>query len=273
MEYRAFGGSGLDVPAVGMGTWRTFDVRGERAEAERRAIVDAALAAGTSLFDTSPMYGESERVLAAALGPRRGRALVADKVWTSSPREGRAQIHRALDWYGGTVDVYQIHNLVAWREHLPVLEELRLAGRVRVVGATHYQHAALPDLMAVMRTGRIGMIQIPYNAADRVVEREVLPLAAELGLGVLAMQPLGAGTLVRRSPPARELEPLAAFGVRTWAQALLKWVLGDPRVHCAIPATSRAARAAENAAAGDPPWLDAEARERVAHLARSTRTA
>jgi aryl-alcohol dehydrogenase-like predicted oxidoreductase len=267
MERRAFGRTGIDVPTVGMGTWQTFDVRGEREEGERRAIVDAAIAAGTDLFDTSPMYGESPRVLAAALEGRRDAVLVADKVWTRSASEGRAQIRRSVDWYGGRVDIYQVHNLVAWQTHLPVLEAMREKGEVRVIGATHYQHSAFGELMELMRTGRIQMIQVPYNAADRVVEREVLPLAEELGMGVLVMRPLGAGELVRRAPSAEELAPLARFGITTWAQALLKWVLSDPRVHCAIPATSRAARATENAAAGDGPWFDEEAREYVAGLA------
>jgi aryl-alcohol dehydrogenase-like predicted oxidoreductase len=255
------------VPAVGMGTWRTFDVRGPRPEADRRAVVDAALAVGTVLFDTSPMYGEAERVLAQALNGRRRRAIVADKVWTPSGRSGREQVRQALAWYGGMVDIYQIHNLVAWREHLPALEALRAGGQVRVVGATHYQHSAFRELMTVMRSGRVQMIQIPYNAGDREAEREVLPLAAELGLGVLVMQPLGTGRLVGRPPNARELEPLARFGVHTWAQALLKWILSDPRVHGVLPATSRAAHAAENAAAGVPPWFDPEAREYVGRLA------
>jgi diketogulonate reductase-like aldo/keto reductase len=214
------------------------------------------------------MYGEAERVLAVALGERRQDVLVADKVWTSSAREGRQQIRNALDWYDGTVDIYQIHNLVAWRDHVPTLEELRERGAVRVVGATHHQHRAFGELATVMQSGRVQMIQIPYNAADRVVERDILPLAQELGLGVLVMQPLGAGSLVRRPPPAVALEPLARFGVRTWAQALLKWILSDPRVHCVIPATSKRERAIENAQAGDPPWFDEEAREFVAGLVR-----
>jgi aryl-alcohol dehydrogenase-like predicted oxidoreductase len=271
MEIRAFGKTSLSVAVVGMGTWRTFDVRGDAAEAERRAIVDAALAAGTTLFDTSPMYGESERVLGVALEGRRDRALVADKVWTPSPTEGRDQIRRALAWYGGVVDIYQVHNLVAWRDHLPVLEDLRERGAVRVIGATHYQHAAFGELMNVMATGRVGMIQIPYNAADRIVETDLLPLAQTLGLGVMVMRPLGAGALVRRTPPARDLARLERFGVTTWAQALVKWVLSDRRVHCAIPATSRRERATENAHAGNPPWFDDETRAYVASLAsRST---
>jgi aryl-alcohol dehydrogenase-like predicted oxidoreductase len=192
--------------------------------------------------------------------------IVADKVWTASPAEARDQIRRALDWYSGRVDIYQIHNLLAWREHLPVLEQLHERGAVRVVGATHYQHSAFPELMTVMRTARIQMIQIPYSAADRVVERDVLPLAEALGLGVLVMQPLGSGRLVRRSPADRDLARLERFGIRTWAQALLSWVLSDPRVHCLIPATSKPERATENAAAGNPPWFDPDTRDYVASL-------
>jgi aryl-alcohol dehydrogenase-like predicted oxidoreductase len=267
MEMRAFGRSGLTVPAVGMGTWQTLDVRGEREVAARHAVVRAAVDAGSTLFDTSPMYGTAERVLAGALADVRGEVLVADKVWTPSAAGGREQVRRALEWYGGRVDVYQVHNLVAWQEHLPVLEDLRAQGAVTVVGATHYAHSAFGQLMEVMRTGRIQMIQVPYNAADRVVEHEVLPLAKELGLGVLVMEPLGSGHLARRSPSAADLAPLAAFGVTTWAQALLKWILSDPRVHCVIPATRRPERAAENAAAGDPPWFDPDTREYVARLA------
>ena len=267
MDERPLGRSGLTVPVIGMGTWSTFDVTTAPEVADRRGVVDAALAGGTTLFDTSPMYGEAQRVLALALHGRRERALVADKVWTPSTTEAQEQIGRSLEWYEGTIDIYQIHNLVAWEEHLPVLEALRARGQVRAIGATHYKHAAFGELMRIMRSGRIQMIQIPYNAADREVEREVLPLAAELGLGVLVMQPLGSGKLVSRPPAGRELEPLTRFGVHTWAQALLKWIVSDPRVHAVLPATSRAERATENAAAGRAPWFDAETREFVAMLA------
>jgi aryl-alcohol dehydrogenase-like predicted oxidoreductase len=266
MELRRFGSTGLTVPAIGMGTWRTFDVRGAAAEHERRAIVDTALASGITLFDTSPMYGDAERVLARAIEGRRDAAIVADKVWTSSSRQGREQVRRAMEWYGGRMEIYQIHNLVSWREHLPMLEELHSRHAVAVVGATHYQHRAFGELLTVMESGRVGMIQIPYNAADRLVEREVLPRAQALGLGVLIMQPLGTGSLVRRAPPALDLERLTRYGVTTWAQALLKWVVSDRRVHCTIPATSDLAHVRENAAAGDAPWFDEETREYVATL-------
>jgi aryl-alcohol dehydrogenase-like predicted oxidoreductase len=121
-----------------------------------------------------------------------------------------------------------------------------------------------------MRSGRIEAVQVPCNPLERAVEREILPLAQELDLGVVVMRPFGGGPLLGRPPPAEALRPLRPFGVTSWAQALLKWVLSDPRCHVAIPASSRPERVAENAAAGAPPWLGAEERELVAELARST---
>ena len=267
VEERALGATGLTVPVVGMGTWQTFDVRGGAGEARSREIVHEALDAGARFMDSSPMYGAAERVLGEALVARRGEALVATKVWTSDDAEAEAQVQRALSWYGGCVDLYQVHNLVAWPERLALLERRRDAGEIRAIGATHYSASAFGELARVMRGGRITAVQIPYNPAERDVEREILPLAEELGLGVVVMRPLGAGSLVRRAPADEELAPLREYGVETWAQALLKWVLSDRRCHVAIPATSRPGRMRENAAAGAPPWFDDDARALVARLA------
>ena len=267
MEHRTLGQAGLEAPVIGMGTWRTFDVRGAVAEQNARAVVDAAFASGANFFDSSPMYGAAEAVLGAALGGRRSEALVATKVWANTAAEGRAQAERALAFYAGYVDLYQIHNLLLWREQLALLERLRDEGKVRAIGATHYSPAAFGELRQVMESGRIAAIQIPYNPIEREVERVILPLAAELGLGVVVMRPFGEGGLFRRPPSASALAPLRPFGVSTWAQALLKWGLSDPRCHVAIPATSRPERMAENAAAGDPPWFGAEERALVARLA------
>lgn len=267
MEYRDLGRSGLRVPAVGMGTWQTFDVRGTEVERERSEVVGAALEAGASFFDSSPMYGEAERVLGAALQGRRDEAIVATKVWASNAAQGREQIERALGYFGNRVDLYQVHNLLAWQEQLALLERRRDEGSVRVVGATHYSSSAFAELRTVMRTGRVAAIQVPYNPLQRDVEREVLPLAAELGLGVVVMRPFAEGGLLRRPPSQSELEPLRPFGVTTWPQALLKWILSDPRCQVAIPATSSPERMRQNAAAGDPPWFGPEERAYVLRLA------
>jgi aryl-alcohol dehydrogenase-like predicted oxidoreductase len=267
MERRMLGRSGVTVPAVGVGTWQTFDVRSPHEEDRVRDQVTEALEVGADLFDSSPMYGQAERVLGAALEGRRDQALIATKVWARSTEEGRHQIDLALGFFGGRVDVYQVHNLVAWREHLPVLGQMREEGKVKVVGATHYSPSAFNELAEVMHKGRIEAIQVPYNPIERDVERRILPLADELGLGVVVMRPFGQGSLMRRTPSSEQLQPLEAFGVKTWAQALLKWGLSDKRCHVAIPATSKPGRITENAAAGDPPWFGPEERELVARLA------
>jgi aryl-alcohol dehydrogenase-like predicted oxidoreductase len=249
-----------------MGTWRTFDVHGAAAEEHARGIVDQALEMGANFFDSSPMYGAAERVLGTALKGRREQAFVATKVWAQTLAEGRAQIERAFSFFDGFVDLYQIHNLLNWREHLTLLEQLCDTGSVRVIGATHYSAAAFGELRRVMQTGRIHAIQIPYNPLQREVERDILPLAAELSLGVVVMRPFGEGNLLRRLPPAAALEPLRPFGVTTWTQALLKWCLSDPRCHVVIPATSNPQHMAQNAMAGDPPWFGEDERVLVARL-------
>jgi aryl-alcohol dehydrogenase-like predicted oxidoreductase len=162
------------------------------------------------------------------------------------------------------VDLYQVHNLVAADIQLARLEQLRDQGKVRLVGATHYSPSAFGELARLMRAGRVDTVQVPYNPRERHVEQRLLPLAEELGIGVVVMRPFAEGALTRVGPSDADLR---ALGVETWAQALLKWVLSDPRITCAIPATSKPERARENAQAGEPPWLDPEQRDYVARLA------
>ena len=256
MEERRLG------PVVGLGTWNTF----ERDAVLASRVVGAALDAGVRVFDSSPMYRGAEESLGAALDGRRGDAVVATKIWTDSVTEGREQYRRQVAWYG-RVEIEQVHNLVAWREHLEWLERERDEGRIDRIGVTHYAASALRGLAEALLTGRFDVVQLPYSPQEREVEQELLPLAAELGVAVIAMRPLGSGALVRRDPPSEALEPLRAFGVETWAQALLKWVLSDERVDLAIPATSRPERTVENAAAGEPPWFGPEERALVERLA------
>jgi diketogulonate reductase-like aldo/keto reductase len=249
-------------PVVGLGTWNTFGSDAGTA----RAVVDAALGAGTRLVDSSPMYRGAEQSLGQALAGRREGATVATKIWTASVDEGRDQYAHQVEWFG-RVEIEQVHNLVAWREHLEWLEPEREEGRIDKLGVTHYQAAAFGELARALRTRRFDVVQLPYNPNERAVEDELLPLAAELGVAVIVMRPFGEGALLRRSPGEEDLAPLRAFGVETWAQALLKWVLSDGRVDIAIPATSRPERTAENARAGEPPWFGPDERALVAELA------
>jgi diketogulonate reductase-like aldo/keto reductase len=256
MEERRLG------PVVGLGTWNTFG--GD--EALAREVVTAALGAGTSSFDSSPMYGGAERALGAALDGRRRDAIVLTKIWSASADEARTQLERQLAWFG-RVDVEQVHNLVAWEEHLSWLEAEREAGRVGRIGVTHYSPSAFEELERALHTRRFEVVQVPLNPRERACERTLLPLAAELGVAVIVMRPFGAAALLARPPARADLGPLAPFGVETWPQALLKWVLSDDRVDCAIPATSKPGHVRENAVAGSPPWLGPDERDYISQLA------
>jgi aryl-alcohol dehydrogenase-like predicted oxidoreductase len=220
-------------------------------ESAAREVIDAVWEGGTRFVDSSPMYGRAEGVLGRALGDRRRDAFVATKIWTSSVTEGRSQFEAQLGFFGGRVDLEQVHNLVRWRDQLEWLEDERAAGRIGFLGATHYAASAFDELEVVMRTGRIDAIQVPYNPLERDAERRILPLAAELDLGVIAMRPLGGGSLVERFD----------------ARELLKWTLADGRVHVAIPATSSVAHARANTEVGVPPWPSREKRQRLVGLA------
>jgi aryl-alcohol dehydrogenase-like predicted oxidoreductase len=249
-------------PVVGLGTWNTFDSDAALA----REVVAAALEAGCRLVDTSPMYRGAEASLASALRGQRERAAVATKVWADSRAEGREQYGRQLAWYG-RIELEQVHNLVRWREHADWLEAERDAGRIDRLGVTHYAASAFDELARAMRTRRFDTVQLPYNPGEREVERELLPLAAELGMGVIVMRPLGSGALLRSVPGDDALAPLRELGITTWPQALLKWALSDERVDVVIPATRSPEHARANAVAGEPPWLGDEERRYIERLA------
>ena len=260
MESRRLG------PVVGLGTYGTFLGDEELAT----AVVSAAVGAGTTLFDTSPMYGAAEASLGVALDGRRDAGVVATKIWAESVEEGRAQ-YAAQQRFFGRVDVQQVHNLVAWRDQLSWLEAEQEAGSIDRLGVTHWDSGRFGELEQALRTGRFQTVQIPLNPLERECEQRILPLAEELGIAVLVMRPLGGarGAKLRRDPGPAALAPLRPFGIETWAQALLKWCLADSRVDVVLPATSKPARATENAAAGRGPTLGPDERRLVERLARA----
>jgi diketogulonate reductase-like aldo/keto reductase len=251
-------------PVVGLGTWNTFGSD----PALARVVVGAALDAGCRLFDSSPMYGGTEEALGAALEGRREEATVATKIWASSAAEGRSQLEDQLWWFG-RVEIEQVHNLVSWEEHLGWLEEEQTSARIDRIGVTHWQASAFRELARALRTRRVSVLQVPYNPLERECEQVLLPLARELGVGVIAMRPLGDKARLPDPPPREALDPLRPFGVETWPQALLKWALSDERIDAVIPASRNPEHVRENAAAGEPPWLGPEERALVERLART----
>ncbi len=241
---------GLETPVIGMGSAGSFDVSMDEIGV-RRQILENCVAQGSNFVDTSPMYRRSEQVIGVAMEGMRDKFQLATKVWCSGKETGEKQMARSFELLKTDyIEVMQIHNLVDWRTHLPVLEEMKADGRIGVIGLTHYSPAALPEMAEIMRSGRIDSIQISYNVMEREVEEEILPLAGEMGIGVIVMRPVGNGLLIRNLEREPDLAPLAEFGIETWGQALMAWLLADARVTTLIPATRRPERIVENAAAG-----------------------
>ena len=240
----------LEVPVIGMGSAGSFDVPMQQIGV-RREILDNCIVQGSNFVDTSPMYRRSEQVIGVAMEGKRDKFQLATKVWCTGRETGEKQMARSYELLKTDyIEVMQIHNLVDWKTHLPLLEEMKAAGRIGVIGLTHYSPGALPEMAEIMRTGRIDSIQISYNVMEREVEETILPLAGEMGIGVIVMRPVGNGLLIRNLEHEPDLAPLREFGIETWGQALMAWLVADPRVTVLIPATRRPERIVENAAVG-----------------------
>jgi aryl-alcohol dehydrogenase-like predicted oxidoreductase len=257
--------SGEKLPAIGLGTWLTFDVTNPADRAVRGEVMREFFAAGGRTVDSSPMYGASEETIGAALPPNGKAMFSATKVWTVGALAGKRQLENSYRlWKLQRFDLLQVHNFLDWETHLATLKRLKSEGRTRYIGVTT-SHGRRHDLgEKIMREEPIDFIQFTYNLNDREVERRLLPVAAERHIAVIVNRPFDGGNLfgakTRKPLPgwAREID------CASWAEAFLKWVVAHPAVTCAIPATSQVAHVRENVRALNGPLPDAALRRRIA---------
>ncbi|CAG1012480.1 Aldo-keto reductase YhdN [Burkholderiaceae bacterium] len=242
--------SGEALPLVGLGTWITFNVGRDAVARDASAeVMRAFFEAGGRMIDSSPMYGSSQEVIGHGLAKLRAaqRVFSADKVWTGAASRGASQIEdsRRL-WQVPRFDLLQVHNLLAWQQHLPMLFEMKAAGRVRYVGITTSEGRRHDEFERIMRAHPLDFVQLSYNAVDREAERRLLPLARERGMAVIVNRPFQQGALI----DTVRKRPLPAWATEidcvNWAQLLLKFVVSHPAVTCAIPATTSVAHVREN---------------------------
>lgn len=258
---------GTRLPAIGLGTWQVFDIRADEPGLDAaRATLAAFVAAGGQVVDTSPMYGEAERVvgLLQAEAGKRERLYLATKIWTRGEEAGLAQLARSQALLQAPVlDLVQVHNLIGVAAHLRTLRAAQEQGSVRHLGVTHYTASAHAELAAWLVREPLDMVQVNYSLAEPEAERELLPAAAERGVGVLVNRPLAQGGLLRRTR-GQALPPWTTErGVGSWAQFCLKWILGHPAVTCALVGTRNPAHAADNVEAARG-WIpDAAERRRM----------
>lgn len=264
---RTIRATGERVPAVGMGTWVTFNVGDDDALlAQRTEVLRAFFEMGGAVIDSSPMYGTAEAAVGHCL-ERLGRPKAlfsATKVWTWWTSNGPEQMAESRRLWGvGRFDAMQVHNLLSWEGHLETLRRDKEEGRVRLIGMTTSHGTRHEEMEAIMARQPIDLVQFTYNIVDREAERRLLPLAAERGLAVLANRPFRHKELFDMF--ARH--PLPAFageiGCANWAQFFLKFVISHPAVTCAIPATSRVDHMRQNMGALHGPLPDAAMRRRM----------
>lgn len=262
--------SGQALPVIGLGSWITFNVGNDRVARDNCAeVMRNFFAAGGRVVDSSPMYGSSQEVIGYGLGKlnNAGQAapvFAADKVWISSGARGPGQIEASRqNWNVPRFDLLQVHNLLAWQEHLPTLLAMKAAGQLRYVGITTSEGRRHREFEQIMASQPIDFVQVTYNVLDREVEQRILPLARERRIGVIVNRPFRQGELIRSV--ARH--PLPAWAAEidcaNWAQILLKFTISHPAVTCAIPATSNVGHVRENMGAAVGRLPDEPMRRRI----------
>jgi diketogulonate reductase-like aldo/keto reductase len=258
--------TGEKIPAIGMGSWLTFDIARGAGRDARLPVLREFFAGGGTLLDSSPMYGYAEAAL-GELVPKAKPAKVfnATKVWTPTRFLGVKQMEESFEHWGvKRFDLMQVHNMLDWETHLVTLKAWKAAGRVRYIGITTSHGRRHEALEAAMKGERFDFVQFSYSFADRDAEKRLLPFAMERGAAVIVNRPFDSGDLFG----VVKAKPLPAWAAEidcaNWAQVFLKFVVSHPAVTCAIPATSNPAHMRENIGALAGRLPDAALRRRMA---------
>lgn len=260
------------LPAIGIGTWQTFDVpAGNLAATELRDTLRRFAELGGKVVDSSPMYGHAEAAvghLATALG-NRSSLFYATKVWTQGRSAGIRQMEDSFRlMQTKTIDLMQVHNLLDLKTHLPVLRDWKKSGRIRYLGITHYTASAHAELENLVRTGDFDFVQFNYSLDEPEAEARLLPACADSGTATLINRPFSQAGLFSRVR-GKPLPPWCAdFDCTSWAQFFLKWIISHPAVTCAIPGTRRVVHIEDNLAACRGRLPNAAARKRMAEYLR-----
>lgn len=267
---RTIPSSGESLPVIGLGTWQAFDVGPAPAERQPLEEVLAHFARlGGRMVDSSPMYGRAEQVIGeiATKFDLQKALFLATKVWTTGRQQGIDSMEKSLAKLGvKRIDLMQVHNLVDAQTHLATLRDWKERGRTRYLGITHYNSSAYGEVAKLLRSEKLDFVQINYSLLEREAEDEILPLAQDRGVAVIANRPFGGGNLFARVRQKPLPEWAAEFDCHSWAQFLLKWIVAHPAVTCVIPATSKPRHLEDNMQAGVGRLPDAKLRRRMVDL-------
>jgi len=262
--------SGEKLPVIGVGTNR-YNPTTDEERMSRKAVLAGLTAAGAKVIDTAPSYGESERVIGDLLAEigNRGRCFLATKVTArgGTREEGEAMLEASRQKLrSDRLDLVQVHNLVGTAVLLPLLREQVAAKRIRYTGITTSRDSQYADFETVMKAEQLDFVQVDYSIANRGAAERLLPLAAERGMAVLVNLPFGGsrdGNLLAKLKDRPLPDFAAEIGAASWAQLLLKYILGHPAVTCAIPGMTRLENLRDNLGGGRGPMPDAALRRKM----------
>ena len=267
---RAIPSTGEKIPVIGLGTSRVFDAGLSAAERQPLEEVLALLVKhGGKLVDTSPMYGRAEAVTGeiAARLKLHDSLFLATKVWTTGKQEGIKQMERSSELLGTKkLDLIQVHNLIDLETQLATLREWKKTGRVRYTGITHYTEGSQAEVARVLEKEPVDFVQINYSLMEREAENRVFPVAKERGVAVIVNRPFGRGDLFDRVRGKALPNWAAEIDCKSWAQFFLKWIVANPVVTCAIPATSKPHHMEDNMQACHGRLPDEKMRQRMVEL-------
>lgn len=247
---RSIPSSGEKLPAIGMGTWLTFDAgNSETRRKDLREVLRIFKENGGKLIDSSPMYGSSEKVAGDLMTDLKIRKelFIATKVWINGEANGVTQMQQSFQkMQTGIIDLMQVHNLVDAAIHLPTLRKWKAEGKIRYIGITHYLVSAYPELMEIIKKEKPDFVQFNYNMSVRDAETRLLPFCRDNGIAVINNRPFNGGDLFNKTKGKALPDWAKENDIQNWAQFFLKYIIAHPAVTCAIPATSKPAHMKEN---------------------------
>ncbi|MGB3210424.1 MAG: aldo/keto reductase [Desulforhopalus sp.] len=246
--------TGEKLPAIGMGTSRTFDAIGNNEVFTRlQQVTQTFFDMGGGIIDSSPMYGSAQEVIGRILpGIKGGKEIfAATKVWIEGRDNGIEQMEKSrLQWGVERFDLMQIHNLIDWETHLDTLKQMKADGKIRYIGITTSHGRYHSELIALLKKYDFDFVQLSYNIGNRDVESPLLTIAEERGIGVIVNRPYQRGDLFRHVK-GKPLPPwVEEIDCTSWGQYFLKFIISHPAVTCAIPATSKVKHMQDNMQAG-----------------------